>query len=111
MSINFSLHCKLLTDTAIVLGINGSWFDETLDILTKKLIVQYPQLTIREKIVGADRHAISLCWQGHYFQFNIEYYSESIWFEVEDQQSEDQLEPLYLYLKSQDDTADQKAPV
>ncbi|WP_019029184.1 DUF3630 family protein [Colwellia piezophila] len=74
------------------------WYQEDIARLTESILSLLSSVIIQEKITGADRENIRFSWQGYYLILNFDYYSQSCWFEGQDNEKAECLAKLYSEL-------------
>jgi hypothetical protein len=74
---------KLQENINLVIHFSSSWQQEDIPCLVKAIMRQLIDITVVEKIQGADRETVRLLYQKQYFSLNFELYSESCWLSVE----------------------------
>ena len=82
-------------DDYLTVQFKHNWFQEDVESLADLLFKLLTPIEIQEKILGADRENIRFSWSGHYFILNFDCYSQSCWFEGQDQVSTNHLVALY----------------
>jgi len=83
--INTIASINLFEDT-LVINWNAQWFQEDIESLIAQLSSNIKDLVIKEKILGADRETLRLQWLNEYaLLLHFDYYSQSCWFEGEDE--------------------------
>ncbi|KGJ97325.1 DUF3630 family protein [Colwellia psychrerythraea] len=74
----------------------NDWYQENIDVLIELLFLPNMQITIQERIIGADRENIRFNWNNTYYILNFECNSQSCWIEGQDVLSTEKL----IHLKS-----------
>ncbi len=89
-----------LTEQVIVVNFQTSWFQEDIPQLQQGLLSLIDSVHIQEKVIGADRESIRFYWQvNYYYILNFDYYSQSCWFEPQDELSSEQQVKLLALLQ------------
>jgi len=82
-------------DDYLTVQFKNNWFQEDVESLANLLFKRLTPIEIQENILGADRENIRFSWSDHYFILNFDCYSQSCWFEGQDQASTNHLAALY----------------
>lgn len=89
-----------LIDEQISIIFNKIWYQEDITALQHILLENIPNLDIKEITHGADRENIRFLWRNAHIILNFDYYSQSCWFNAQDEMSSVQVQPLYRLLKN-----------
>lgn len=83
----FAFSAVLQGDDHLDIRFNRDFDEEDFECLTQLVLAQLAQVTILEKIPGADRHNVrfraQVAQEYGYFIVNFEVYSQSCWLEAE----------------------------
>jgi len=75
-----------------------SWFQEDIIELRQLLLDKIPNHHVKEITLGADRENIRFRWLNAEFILNFDYYSQSCWFNAQDEVSASKIQPLFNLL-------------
>jgi len=85
-------------DGQIIVLFDQSWFQEDIVTLRQLLLSKIPENHLKEITLGADREDIRFQWRDAQFILNFDYYSQSCWFNVQDETSKSEIHPLFNQL-------------
>ncbi len=89
-----------LIERAIVVNLKSHWFQEDICQIQQVLLALDDSVEIQERIIGADRETVRFVWQSkYYYLLNFDCYSQSCWFEPQDEVSQNQLQKLLKSLQ------------
>ncbi len=101
MTSGFIFKCKQLNEGVLIFSCLKSWSQDDIEQLVELFLHQYAGFEAIEQLTGADRVSVRLLWRQCYVQLHFECYSESIWMEAEQVQSQQQLQQLFTELDGQ----------
>lgn len=84
-----------LIDEHIAVLFEKEWFQEDILMLSKLLLGRLASYQIKENTLGADRENIRFLWLNAEFTLNFDYYSQSCWFNAQDELSTKQINALF----------------
>ncbi|MBL4899617.1 MAG: DUF3630 family protein [Colwellia sp.] len=87
-----------LIDNQITVLFDQSWFQEDIMTLRQLLLSNISNLCIKEVIIGADLENIRFQWLDKEFILNFDYYSQSCWFDTQNQHSLAEIQALFNIL-------------
>ncbi len=89
-----------LIERAIVVNLKNNWFQEDISQIQQVLLALDDSVEVKEKIIGADRETVRFVWQSqYYYLLNFDCYSQSCWFEPQDELSQNHLQKLFKLLQ------------
>ncbi len=95
-----SIDSIILNENVIIVNVKNNWYQEDILQLQQLLLDHIDSIIIQERIIGADRESIRFVWQSSYhYLLNFDYYSQSCWFESQDEISVKQLKKLLTLLQ------------
>lgn len=87
-----------LISVQITVLFKKNWFQEDIIALRQLLLDKIPNHLIKEITLGADSENIRFLWQNAEFVLNFDYYSQSCWFNAQDEISTLAILPLFNLL-------------